>query len=241
MMNEHYIYRCRDKDSLRRTWKQKKADAWFSESEWAVYPGFRDKTRREEWLLGRFLAKQLILEHLDAGAGAGEPLSLSVHPAEIQVYSRSGMGRSTPPRVFINGRLLNWSLSIAHSKQSVLVALSKKPGTAIGADIEFLCPQTPGFSAIWLTPAEQTWVHNQGKPHLVSMLWAVKEAAYKAININREFIPRQIEVHFYKPGDCRLILAGKKLAQEHHVYTAELANQAIAIVTIAANEGEGSP
>ncbi len=233
MINEQYVYRYMDKDSLHHMWNHMKAEEWFSETELAISSNFRNRIRREEWILGRLLAKQLILENVD---------KMSIYPSEIQIYSRSGLGNPMRPQIMMNGRLLDRLLSIAHSKQSVLVALSKNPKALIGADIESLQMQGPYFSAIWLTKHEQDWLQAQGKPHLVSVIWAIKEAAYKAININHRFIPRRIEAHFNKLGDCSLLFDGKKLDQGHNVYIAEINNEVITIVTIVSeNTREGSP
>ncbi len=221
-MNRQYVYRCMDKEGLRGMWNHMKAEEWFSEGERAILADFRNRTRLEEWMLGRLLAKQLILENLD-----GVP-----YPSEIQIYSRSGLGNCMRPQIVMDGRLLDCVLSIAHSRQSVLVAFSKTTSVLIGADIEALEARGPHFSAIWLTEDERNWLQTQGRPHLVSVVWAIKEAAYKAINMGHRFIPRRIEVCFNKLGDCRLLFDGKKLDREHNVHIGELHNEVVAIVTI---------
>ena len=227
-MSELFTYRYMDKGKLGHLCRRIDSQKWFGAGERGVYASFAAKTRSEEWTAGRLLAKQLILDMLEEQAGE-ERLP---GPAGIQIFSRNGLGESIPPQVVIAGRLAPLSLSIAHSKRAVLVALARDPNVSIGADVAAIEVQRPGFSALWLTDHERAWVQRQGEPRLVSMLWAIKEAAYKATNTSQRFVPRRIEVRFDEQGECSLLLGGCELEQEYNIFSDRVDEQVIVIVTI---------
>ena len=50
------------------------------------------------------------------------------------------------------------------------------------------------FIRLWFTPAEQQWLREAEAPNLASVLWASKEAIYKALNAGESFAPRAVEL-----------------------------------------------
>lgn len=232
MMGAPFVYRHATRSMLRRSWHGPSGEAWLSECEREVYAGLRDVRRREAWLFGRILAKQLILERIAPPVGEGV-----IHPAEIQIHSRDGMDRAIRPRVVLDGRLQHWFLSIAHSDQSVLVALSEAPGVSVGADVMPVQALSDGFEEMWLTAWERGWLRNQrdkGKPHLVSMLWAVKEAFYKAVNVGERFVPSRVEIRAGALGEYSLRLKGAEVGGLRRVHVEAVGEELIVIVTVAA-------
>lgn len=169
---------------LQREWSEAWS-VWLTADEQEHLAQLHHPARRRAWLGGRLLTKQLILDSV------GDML-----PSMIQVYSRDGLGRATRPRVLVEGQLQDWSLSIAHSDRSVLVAMALTPGYHVGVDLVPLRPLGDGFAALWLTSREQAQVRRGGsraEPHLAATLWAMKEAFYKATNTGERFAPRRIE------------------------------------------------
>ena len=174
---------------------------WLSPGELCAFARFRDRTRRETWLAGRLLAKRLIASLLDDRRGLPRPPqrigivpmhnSFTSGPAfrysDIEISSAGAR-----PQVWLNGRLLKWSLSIAHTSRGVLIGLSRVPGISLGVDLVEPGIYGPGFADAWFTPAERRWLARSG-PAWQAVLWAIKEAVYKAANDGEPFDPRSIE------------------------------------------------
>jgi phosphopantetheinyl transferase len=216
---------------LRRCWDGPRGVAWLSDCEREVYASWRDFRRRESWLFGRILAKQLILHEANVLPDAMR----DIHPAEIQIHSRDSLNRATRPRVLSHGQLQAWSLSIAHSDQSVLVALSVAPRVSVGVDVTPVQALSDGFVDMWLTPWERQWLHNQrdqGKLSMASALWAVKEAFYKAVNVGEGFAPCRIEVCPRVCGGYGLRFAGAEPDGLWRVHLIEADKEIAVIVTV---------
>src|SRR5262249_47606884 len=114
--------------------------SWLGPSEREVLAGLKSPGRRVAWCCSRVLAKQLILEELWPATGQ-TPLS----PTAIAIHSRDGLDRPVRPCVLLRGRVQPWTLSIAHANQSVLVAVSRVPGVAVGVDLVPLENWSRGF------------------------------------------------------------------------------------------------
>jgi len=181
-------------------------NAWLSATECEMLATLRAPQRRAAWLGGRYLAKTLILEAVTEennthAARAAQSLSC----ADICIVSRDSQQRAIRPLVFVKGKLKPWTLSITHSACSVSAALVLEPDVRLGIDLtetEGVCRR---LAKAWFTDVEWTWLHEAlagatGNVRTASMaehvasIWAVKEAAYKALNEGESFAPRRIEV-----------------------------------------------
>lgn len=192
MSGRPFALRLEARSAVGLSWPGSSGEAWLSDSEREVYAELRDARRREAWLFGRLLSKDLILSRMAASLGARG----AIDPGRVEILSRDGLGRATRPRALLQGRLQPWSLSLAHSDRSVVVAFSEDPGVAVGADVTPIQSPSAGFVDLWYTPWERAWVRAQGDqgPRRVATLWAVKEAFYKAVNVGERFAPSRIEV-----------------------------------------------
>jgi phosphopantetheinyl transferase len=159
------------------------AVSWLSSREQADMARIRDSRRREAWLAGRIVVKQLLAERLTHQPSEGVSL------AELEIVSRDAAGRKIRPQACLAGRQLCWTLSISHSDRAVLAAVAPA-GVAVGVD---LAPSEQrlgrGFWELWFSPEERRWLNDQ-KCQSVLAAWAVKEAAYKALNRGEPFEPR---------------------------------------------------
>jgi phosphopantetheinyl transferase len=169
--------------------------SWLSPSEWPDYARLAPPTQRS-WLLGRVLAKQLVRSLL----------APSAEPSALSIFSRNGLGRGTQPRVFLYGRALDCSLSIAHAGGVVLVGLGTGPQFSVGVDVTAPFQPTQGFLDLFVTPRERAGV--EAGSLNAARLWAVKEAAYKALNRGEPFEPRGIEVQSSAFETLRFIKSG---------------------------------
>jgi phosphopantetheinyl transferase len=159
-------------------------DRWLAPGESRHYARLRDPQRRRGWLAGRVLCKRLLAESVP---------EVAVDPRRAEIYSQDTLGRGMRPSVVIDGGVLPWHLSISHTEIAVMVALSATPGETVGADLVRVQPPPAGWMRVWFDREEQE-LADRGGPSTASVLWAVKEAVYKACNHGEAFAPRQFRV-----------------------------------------------
>ncbi len=177
-------------------------NTWLSESECELAARFGHRDRRYQWLAARFVAKQLISEHLRQTCSS----PTKIDRRSVYIQSTDAAGRSIRPRVYVEGRLQDWSLSISHSESVVYVALSTQKSLSVGIDvIDMQSPNRSRLSA-WMSGRERQTFSANGDRWCAARAWAVKEAVYKATNHGESFVPGELEV-FYDFHDrirCRL-------------------------------------
>jgi len=210
--------------------------SWLTPGERETYFGFRDASRRQAWLLGRVLAKELVL-----ATALGTPLT-TTQAARLEIWSRDGLGRSLAPRVFLDGRAQPWSLSISHSDVSVLVALSCDGSAWVGVDL--VPPGALGANRLdpWLTPREREWLSTvpEGERRAgASIVWAIKEATYKAIGGGARFVPRRVEACAGPANSWHARVDGRAIPGIVRVVATE--REVAAVVTVAPALMETSP
>lgn len=228
-MVEPFVWRSARRVGSASPWPGGCADtAWLGEAEREIYASFAAPARREEWLLGRSLAKELILEHAPRPGGAATPLC----PNEIQICSRDGLNRPSRPQIFLRGRLQPWPLSIAHSGDLLLVALSKRPQASLGVDIAPLQSWAEGSLEMWFTERERRLMKIDPALHPPSKLWAVKEAVYKAVNRGEPFTPCRIEVRPQPGGAYTFLRDGVAPRAAHRIQAFASAGQLVAMAIL---------
>ncbi|HYI07364.1 MAG TPA: 4'-phosphopantetheinyl transferase superfamily protein, partial [Reyranella sp.] len=202
--------------------------AWLHANELQTWQQFRHRGRRETWLFGRLMVKELILRHVN------ENRTRSWKAADLQVRSRDAANRRVRPYVVIDGRLAPWSLSIAHSQQSVAVGVCHEPGLSIGVDVTPVIEPSRGFFETWFSPAEQRWARESDAPDAASTVWSVKEAFYKAVNQGEPFVPGTIEVQ-RNQGQFECLYRGR-VAADCEITVEPARDQVLAVVTVPGNE-----
>lgn len=237
-MSRPLVYRHALRSGL-RGWEGSYGKAWLSDAERADSAGLHDSRRREAWLFGRLLSKQVIVSRMAALPGARE----AVRPEHLQISSRDGLGRATRPRILLHGRLRDWSLSLAHSDQSVLVAFSEDPGVAVGVDVAPIQSPKAGFVDLWFTPWERAWAgeREDQAPRRLASLWAVKEAFYKAVNIGERFAPSRIEVRVDLLGGYVVRCDGSWPGGICRVRVAATDGEVAAVVAVISSQPEMTP
>ena len=121
---------------------------WLNLAERIELDRLSHELRRRQWLIGRWLAKQLIQR------AAGAELS------DIRILARDERGRGVRPQLRVAGQMLPWSVSISHSDRAVLVALAASDAQMVGVDLADLRParvprSDAGFRRLWFTADEQ--------------------------------------------------------------------------------------
>ena len=175
---------------------------WLTTAERRELERYRDSRRRTAWLCGRSLGKRLIIDALGLTWGrfptcpnfpmyAG-PDRLETCPTEVEILSRDRSGRAVRPVVRVRGVERVWSLSISHTDRLVIAALAKAK-RHVGIDLVSLQDVNPSRLRPWFTVRESELLRLDDL-HEAARAWAIKEAAYKALNDGEPFTPRRIEL-----------------------------------------------
>ncbi len=150
----------------------------------------KTEKRRQDWLLGRWTAKQLIAEVVALKMGERPLLNT------IEVRNRA-MGdpivHGNPqspipnPQSFDKLRTASLlSLSISHSHNHAFCAVVEKPEWPLGADMERIASRSPEFVTDYFTEEEQALVDRASadmRDVAVTAVWSAKEAALKALHL----------------------------------------------------------
>jgi phosphopantetheinyl transferase len=175
---------------LRRLYAPGAERRWLAPREQQVCDGLHDPSRRDAWLAGRLLAKRLISDYL-----AFHRLTVPAkRHREVEIDSGQPGLKRIPPAIRIAGQAVDWSLSISHTRHGVLVALTDAAEIRVGVDLIEPTPCGPGFVKLWFTSEEQHWLRRFGQGTWPAILWAAKEAVFKATNQGEPFQPLKIEV-----------------------------------------------
>ncbi len=183
-----------------------------------IYP-----KRRQEWLLGRWTAKRLLSAYLDEQGGAPPLVQITVaNDPTGAPYALIESGRDA-------GRI-PVSLTISHSRGIAFCALAAQAnaaetGTAtrlprVGGDVELIEPREASFVRDYFAPEEQAAVMAAPavwRDGLTTVIWSLKEATLKALQLGLSVDPRRATVY------------GRDAADPH---TAEASGWSSACVTL---------
>ncbi|NNF35452.1 MAG: 4'-phosphopantetheinyl transferase superfamily protein [Saprospiraceae bacterium] len=159
---------------------------WLHSSEKEVLSKFRFEKRRNDWLLGRWTAKQCVkawLKNIDSG--------VSLEQMAI-VAADDGA-----PEVIINGHPLNCMISLSHSHQTGLCAISSST-YKIGCDLEKIESRSPQLILDYFTEKEQAIVRQYDQEHtdfLANLIWSAKESVLKALRLGLRLDTRKVEIN----------------------------------------------
>lgn len=161
--------------------------------------------RRQDWLLGRWTAKQLLQRHLHITTG-------QVITLDRLVILAAADGAPDPFLAHTGDSLvpLPLSLSISHSHGHGLAALLPQPVTGqgagapvggrrpvLGCDLELIEPRELNFVHDFFTPGELAAVQalppGPDRDTLITVIWSAKEAALKALREGLRLDTRQID------------------------------------------------
>lgn len=155
------------------------AASLLTPAERARHAGFPAQKRRDDWLLGRVAAKQAVR------ACCGR-LQRAV-PA-FDAFSVESL-ESGAPRVVGLAQPLAVSLTHGHGGAAAWASPAGEGGTLPGVDLERIKQRPQGTFRFYLHAEERSWVEaletreDEAGPRDVAaiVLWALKEAAFKAI------------------------------------------------------------
>lgn len=146
--------------------------------------------RRDDWRLGRFTAKSLLLS-VGAQDDSNEPHDLERFAAITIAADEDGA-----PVPSVNGTPAAHSLSMSHSAGRALAAVGPS-GIALGCDIEVIEPRPESFARDYLTASELAMVdacEPSDRTLAVTVLWSAKESALKALRVGLRANTRSVDV-----------------------------------------------
>ena len=156
---------------------------WLTPHEQARFEEFRFEKRRRDWLLGRWAAKQALLELAEL------PQS---DIARFEILSES----SGAPVATLDGQPFDAGLSISHSNGRAFATVSSETND-LGCDLELVEPRSATFVDTFFTEAERERVARaaaEERDLLVTMIWSAKESTLKALRTGLRVDTRSVEV-----------------------------------------------
>jgi len=148
------------------------------------YARLRVPKRKGEWLASRLTVKRLALTCMPGLAAQGL--------ADVQILKEP----TGAPYLHVTGRgKLRSGLSLSHSHEHVLAALSSEP-LRIGVDLEWIEPRPAEFLTDYFNEGEIAQVKGtiEQRALLTTLLWSAKEAVLKALSEGLRIDTRKLEV-----------------------------------------------
>ncbi len=163
---------------------------WLSPREAERLESMRFAKRRNDFLLGRWTAKQALARALGLEPELGAF-------AEIEVRNRDrGKADGGAPAAFVRGEPV--SLEISMTDRAGWGVCTVRGGTvAVGCDLELVEPRSPEFVADFFTAAERDVVRAapaRDRDRLANLFWSAKESALKVLRTGLRRDTRSVEV-----------------------------------------------
>jgi 4'-phosphopantetheinyl transferase EntD len=196
--------------------------SWLSAAEQDELARWRDPARRDEWLTGRWLLKEMVLR-LDCSMGS-----------DVEILSRDVHGRGRPPCVLAFGCALPLHVSLAHAGGTVWAALSTSPRHRVGIDLVPADSFHRHAGPLWFTDAELRRLEQPHDPFLPATLWAAKEAVYKATSRGEPFVPARIEVGRHDSGHYTWSRDGVPTSPDDTLFFRRTAGSILALAVVQA-------
>lgn len=166
------------------------ADRLLTPTERLAFAAIPDSRRRSDWRAGRIAAKWAASRL--SGAGAPERFELVPVPGRApNVLVRSDDGAALPASV---------TVSLAH-RDGRAAAVAARPGSRVGVDVERVGAIPVAHERYFLTPAERAGAGTRD----ASEMWALKEAAWKALGCDESMPFSAIQLCFGRRGALRAI------------------------------------
>ena len=175
-------------------------DKWLAPAERDRAAAFPFPKRRNDWLLGRWTAKEAVRSYLSlTGSGIPEHASLEIRSAA-----------DGAPETFLADDPVPVALALSHCRDRGFCAVAQA-GVALGCDIETIEPRDASFIEDYFTDAERDLIAHapaEDQPLLATLLWSAKESALKCLREGLRRDTRSVVVRLpgtRKPGWNSLI------------------------------------
>jgi 4'-phosphopantetheinyl transferase len=171
---------------LSRSWQQvPDTFEWLHPSEKEVLGQFKFDKRKNDWLLGRWTAKNAVISYFKDVKN-----ELSFHNLEI-IKASDGA-----PEVFYEGEPFPCIISLSHSNEMGFCTIAR-PQIKIGCDLEKIESRSQSFLNDYFTEKELSNITAYGKeniPLLGNLLWSAKESVMKALRVGLSIDTRQVQI-----------------------------------------------
>jgi len=167
-------------------------DSWLSPAERATLAGFRFPKRRNDWLLGRWTAKQALSRYLGLEGGATALPRLEIRAAP-----------DGAPEAFVAGRPAGAALSISHSAGMSFCVVGDA-ASAAGCDIEKIEPRDADLAGDYFTAEEAALVARapaEDRATVFTLIWCAKESALKSLREGLRRDTRSVAVSLRETGN----------------------------------------
>lgn len=155
-------------------------DDWLAPKERERLAALRLPKRRNEWRLGRWVAKNAVAAWLD------------IAPARVEVRPAA----DGAPEAWVDGAPAPLVLSLSHRAGCALAAVAEA-GVALGCDLERIEPRSAAFVRDYLTAAERAAVARDPTLY-ANLVWSLKEATLKALRTGLRLDTKSVEVTLHE-------------------------------------------
>jgi len=145
----------------------------------------RFRKRRNDYLLGRFTAKQAVTRALGRAATPGALAAIEVRNAP-----------DGAPELYCDGHAAELAISMTDRADQAVCLLGPRTA-ALGCDLELVEPRSEGFLRDYLTDLERRQVEAAGpcgRDLAANLLWCAKESALKVLRTGLRRDTRSVEV-----------------------------------------------
>ncbi len=152
------------------------------------YASLKTEKRRRDWLLGRWTAKHLVQQVLNEH---GRPVSLD----QVAIRNRETGEPYLQLLSDFDSREFPFTISISHSANHAVCAVTERPFWPIGIDLEKIEPRGESFVQDYFTQDEQQLVNQattEVRNTLITAMWSAKEAALKALHLGLQADTRAV-------------------------------------------------
>lgn len=181
-----------------------KPSQWLTPAELHMFERIRAQRRRQDWLAGRWAAKELIRSYFDEEAG------LQLTPSQIEI--KNDENRAPYLSLTDTGMEERSCISIAHSAGCGLAGLSLHG--PIGVDLQQIRAVRPDLAERVLTQHERTQLAHDfagQESEGFFVFWALKEAARKAQRTRPAAAFHDIAVKLIEPRHAEISLRTQRL------------------------------
>ena len=159
---------------------------WLAPAERMHLASLKVESRRRDWLLGRWTAKEALrqVEGDTRSSGVDVGRQFEILPAD-----------NGSPRVCSSGTEMPLSLSLSHREGRALCCVFADGG--VGCDLEVVEERSQAFIEDYFTPVERAQIDSAGAagPSVVAnALWSAKESVLKLLQIGLSIDSRVVEV-----------------------------------------------
>ena len=162
-------------------------DDWLSSAERAVATGKEFSKRRDDWILGRWTAKQAVCAYLAIPSDLPSLASIEIRAAP-----------DGAPESFLQDQRLPVSLAISHSAGTSFCAVGP-PDFAVGCDLEQIRPLVDNFVEDYFVAQEAARLQNlspEDREAVTLLIWSAKESSLKSLREGLRRDTRSVVVSF---------------------------------------------